>query len=142
MIFSSELFKSNGTYFICLGSSCNITVTGQNWLVWTLMAMKRRWHSSTMNILFRSQESIILVTSVSLCLSLTRGALLKWGSLTEFHSTSTQPTMEVNYVSSAVVRMDLPSPPLGLIGLSTTIPLHKVRNISQAAHYVCMWGKR
>ncbi len=59
----------------------------------------------------------------------------------EFHLTSTQPTMEVNYASSVVVRVDLPSPPLGLIGLSTTIPLHNVRYISQATQYMCMWGK-
>lgn len=136
--FALNCFNNNGTYRICLiGSSCNMTVTGQHWLARAVMAIRGRWHSSTTNILFKSLESITLATSLSLCLSIIRGALSKWGSQLDFHLTSTQPIMEVNYVSSAVDRMDLPWPPLGLTGLClTTVPHHKDRNVSQF-----MWRK-
>lgn len=138
--FAVNYFNNNGTFPIFLGSSCSMMVTGQNWLARRFMAMKGRWDSMTPNISFRSLEST-LITSLSLCLSPMRGALSKWGSLVDFHLTSTRHIMEVHYASLAVDRMDLPLPPLGLTGLCCPTSPHKVRNISLAKNYVFMWGK-
>ncbi len=66
--------------------------------------------------LFRSLESITLVTSMSLCLSLIRGAYLKWDSLVEPHLTSIQPRKEMSCVFSVDDRMEMASPLLGLTG--------------------------